>query len=317
MEVDGFMSLLKERIIEVDQLSKRYGEIVAVDRVSFSVEKGQIFALLGPNGAGKTTTIEILECLRRPSSGVARVFGLDVSNPREAREIRRRIGVLPQEFKGLDKLTVRENISFFARLYPDHLDVDEIMEVVGLSDRAGQRFETLSGGLKQRVGLAAAIVNDPELVFLDEPTVGLDPRSRRETWSVIKRFAEAGKTIFFTTHYMEEAEQLADKIVIINRGRIVAEGSPRDLVERYGEGRRLILRSAHHLRSELERLSHQIRLVGADVIIPFRELSELNKILAGLERLGKGLDFEIRDSSLEDVFLRLVGARITEEGALA
>ncbi|MDW7985586.1 MAG: ABC transporter ATP-binding protein, partial [Nitrososphaerota archaeon] len=294
---------MRERIIEVEQLFKKYGHIVAVDHISFSVDRGQVFALLGPNGAGKTTTVEILECLRRPTSGLARVFGLDVSKPREAREIRRRIGVLPQDFKGLDKLTVKENIVFFAKLYPAHLDVDELMEVVGLSEWAGQRFETLSGGLKQRVGLAAAIVNDPELVFLDEPTVGLDPRSRRETWKVIRRFAEAGKTIFFTTHYMEEAEQLADKILIINRGRIVAEGSPEELIERYGEGRRLILRSAYHLKSELERLFGQVHQSGLDIVIPFKSLSELNQVLTSLRDIGEDLNFEIRGSSLEDVFL--------------
>ncbi len=219
----------KQAIIEVHALTKRYGDLTAVDRVTFSVFKGEVFAFLGPNGAGKTTTLEILQGLRRPTSGTASVLGFDVTSSKELGEIRKRIGVLPQEFSALDKLTVRENVALFASMYESSRDPDELIELLDLSDKADVRFDRLSGGLKQKVGIAASLVNDPEVVFLDEPTTGLDPRSRRAVWNVIDSLRKSGTTIVLTTHYMEEAERLADRIAIIHRGKISALGTASDL----------------------------------------------------------------------------------------
>lgn len=221
-------------VIEVEALIKKYGSLVAVDSIYFNVRSGEVFAFLGPNGAGKTTTVEILECLRPLTGGHARVLGYDVTKRDEAKMILSRIGVLPQDFNALDRLSVTENIELFGRMYSKHLPITELVSMLGLKEKAKEKFQNLSGGLKQRVGLAAALVNDPELVFLDEPTSGLDPRARRDVWGVLRNLRGMGKTIFLTTHYMEEAQTLADRIAIINKGRIVALGSSRELVEKHG-----------------------------------------------------------------------------------
>ncbi len=308
---------MQREVVEVRNLVKVYDGVRAVDGISFTVARGEVFAFLGPNGAGKTTTIEILECLRPKTGGEARVFGLDVSDPAGAREIRSRIGVLPQDFKGLDKLTVLENVRFFAKLYGRSVDVEEILRRLGLWERRKQRFDKLSGGLKQRVGLAAALVNDPELVFLDEPTTGLDPSARRGVWDVIREFSREGKTVFLTTHYMEEAEYLADHIAIINKGRIVAYGSPSELIRAHGGARRLVLKRMAGLREELENLGIEVEERGSDLELPFTSIRELHSLLDALKHLGDDVELQIRSPGIEDVFLNLLGSRITEEGVLA
>jgi len=213
----------------VNNLSKKYGDTVAVNGISFGLSKGEVFAFLGPNGAGKTTTVEILECLRAPTGGEAKVLDYDVSKRSDQSEIRKRIGVLPQDFNAIDRLTVRENIDYFGAMYDHQLDADKLIELVDLKEKRDEQFKTLSGGLKQRVGLAVALVNDPALVFLDEPTTGLDPRARRDVWYVIERLKKQGKTVFLTTHYMDEAEYLADTVSIIDHGQIIASGTPNEL----------------------------------------------------------------------------------------
>jgi len=181
-----------DKVVQVTNLAKRYRENVAVNGISFDLTKGEVFAFLGPNGAGKTTTVEILECLRNPTGGQAKVLGYDVSKRSEQAEIRKRIGVLPQDFNAIDRLTVRENIDYFGAMFKHQLDADELIALVDLKDKRDDQFKTLSGGLKQRVGLAVALVNDPAVVFLDEPTTCLDPRARRDVWVVIERLKKQG-----------------------------------------------------------------------------------------------------------------------------
>lgn len=304
-------------VIEVKGLVKRYGDVVALDGVSFDVKEGEIFAFLGPNGAGKTTTVEILECLRPYDSGEVRVFGMELGERGVCAEVKKRIGVLPQEFSAIERLTVRENIKLFANLYDKSLPVGELISLLELEDKADKQFHSLSGGLKQRVGIATALVNDPELVFLDEPTSGLDPKARRDTWAVLERLKSLGKTIFLTTHYMEEAERLADRVAIIVKGRIIAMDSPRELIERYAGERVLrvydadeeVVKRIESMGVKFERGAEVIQVRSGDS----RMLVELASNLAE----GRGVRFEILSGSLEDVFLRLVSARITEEGELA
>jgi len=176
---------MAELVVEVKSLVKEYGSLRAVDDISFELYNGEVFAFLGPNGAGKTTTVEILECIRPITSGSATVFGYDVAKREDVKEIKKRIGVLPQDFSALDKLSVKENIDLIGGMYEKKLDTMEVIRLLDLEEKTKEKFETLSGGLKQRVGVAAALVNDPLLVFLDEPTTGLDPKARRDVWSVI------------------------------------------------------------------------------------------------------------------------------------
>src|SRR5256886_3789989 len=233
-----------DKVVQVEKLSKKYKDTLAVNGISFSLSKGEVFAFLGPNGAGKTTTVEILECLRAPTGGQAKVLDYDVSKRSDQSEIRKRIGVLTQDFNAIDRLTVRENIDYFGAMYDHQLDSDQLIELVDLKDKRDEQFKTLSGGLKQRVGLAVALVNDPALVFLDEPTTGLDPRARRDVWYVIERLKKQGKTVFLTTHYMDEAEYLADTVSIIDHGQIIARGTPDQLIDTHGGEKKLIIRDA-------------------------------------------------------------------------
>jgi ABC-2 type transport system ATP-binding protein len=224
------MATETEHAIDVERLTKRYGDLLAVDDISFHVRTGEVFAFLGPNGAGKTTTVEIIETIRPPTSGNVRLLGMDVTTRK--RDIVSRIGVLPQGFSSFDRITVRETIQYYARLFGRrNTDVDGLIELANLKDKNKEQFRNLSGGLKQRLGIAIALVNDPEVVFLDEPTTGLDPRARREVWDVLLSLKKNGKTVFLTTHYMEEAELLADTVAIISKGKIIAMGSPSELVE--------------------------------------------------------------------------------------
>ena len=224
--------------IEVDALEKSYGHLKAVDGISFSVKQGEIFSLLGPNGAGKTTTIEILEGLRQLDRGNVMVMGL---NPwTQGYDLHKKIGVIPQGFRFFDKSTPKEAINYYASLFDVSVDPDKILDEVILSDSKNMIFENLSGGQKQKMGLALALVNNPELLFLDEPTTGLDPHARRAMWDVIRSLKEQGRSILLTTHYLEEAELLADRVAIMNKGKIIAAGSPQELVTQYGSPKKLI-----------------------------------------------------------------------------
>lgn len=310
---------LGEVAIEVVHLRKYYTDAKAVDDIDFQVQAGQIFALLGPNGAGKTTTVEILEGIRNPTSGEARVFGVDVR--RGYAKVRHRVGVLPQDFEPFDRLRPREAVQYWAALFDRGLvdgDVARILETVGLTSRANTYGLNLSGGEKRRLGIAMSLVGAPDLVFLDEPTTGLDPSARRDLWSLVRGLKEAGKTVLLTTHYLDEAEQLADDVAIMNRGKIVARGSPADLVARYGGGTMIVLAGAG--QSGYEALAARdipASLEGTDVLVHVAVAAEVRRTLAKLAAIDLQLtEIYTRRDSLEDVFLKVVGTRM-REGELA
>ena len=223
-----------EPVIRVQALRKSYGRTLAVDGVSFEVARGEIFGLIGPNGAGKTTTMECVEGLRAPDSGSIAVLGLDPV--RDVRALQERIGVQLQEAQLQKRITVREAIGLWAALYQTSVDGDRLLDQLGLREKQHAWFMTLSGGQKQRLLIALALINDPEVVFLDELTTGLDPQARRAIWDLVRGIRARGKTVFLTTHLMEEAERLCDRVAIIDRGRLVDLGTPADLVRRHCPG---------------------------------------------------------------------------------
>ena len=295
-----------EPVIVVDKLCKHYGALRAVDNISFSVKSGEVFAFLGPNGAGKSTTAEVIETIRVPTSGTVTVLGMDVTK-RKA-EVVRRIGVLPQNFSSFDRITVHETLQYYARLFGCRADIDALMDLTHLRDKSAALFNTLSGGLRQRLGIAVALVSDPEIVFLDEPTTGLDPHARRQVWEVLKGLKGRGKTVFLTTHYMEEAELLADTVAIISNGRIVAIDSPARLTEGDAEQLRLTLKSIDAAAVGL------IRKLGFcpipegddDLCVPIESPDDVRRILEEIQRCGLALGgLDVRKPNLEEVFLKL------------
>ena len=295
-----------EHAIVVDRLCKRYGPLLAVDNVSFTVKTGEVFAFLGPNGAGKSTTAEIIETIRKPTSGKVTVLGLDVAK-RKA-EVVRRIGVLPQGFSSFDRITVRESLRYYARVFGRHADIEALMDLTNLRDKADAQFHTLSGGLKQRLGIAAALINDPEVVFLDEPTTGLDPYARRQVWDVLKGLKSRGKTVFITTHYMEEAELLADTVAIISRGRIVAIDSPARLTEKNADHMRLTLESIHATAlGVIENMGFTPARSGdKDICVSVDNADDVRRILVEIHKSGLPLlGLDVRKPNLEEVFLKL------------
>jgi ABC-2 type transport system ATP-binding protein len=242
--------------IEVASLKKHYGQLQAVDDISFNVEQGEVFSLLGPNGAGKTTTVEILEGLRQRDAGEVKVLGMDPW--KQGYSLHRKIGVIPQGFRFFDKSTPLEAVRYYAELFDAKVDPEAILKEVILEDSKNMIFENLSGGQKQKVGLALALVNSPQLLFLDEPTTGLDPQARRTMWDVVRSLKREGRSILLTTHYLEEAQILADKVAIMNKGKIIAAGSPTELIDKYGSGKRQVMVS-----DTLEDVF--VKLVGAPI----------------------------------------------------
>ena len=278
---------MTEPAIEVDDLTKSYGPVEAVRGVSFRVERGQVFGLLGPNGAGKTTTVEILEGYRERSGGRVSVLGHDPSV--RDRRLQERIGIVLQSSGFYPRLTVREAVEHFAKPYPAPRDPRETIDMVGLGEKADTRSGQLSGGQRRRLDLALALVGDPELVFLDEPTTGFDPAARRTAWNALRQLKELGKTVLLTTHYLEEAQALADQVAIVKDGRIVAEGPPSEV----GAGRS---------RYRVSYMSNGSR-VELETDDPTELLHRLTRdALARGERL-EGL--EVTRPSLEDVYLQL------------
>lgn len=301
--------------IEVLNLKKVYGDLIAVNDISFTVKKGEIFAFLGPNGAGKTTTVEMIESIRTPTAGMIKLLGVDIKNGFNL--VKERISILPQEFHSFERFTVRETLTYFSKLYKKRADIDEIIEAMDLRSHEKKLYRNLSGGLKQRVGVALSLVNDPEIVFLDEPTTGLDPKARREVWQVIADLRNKGKTVFLTTHYMEEAEHLADHIAIIHKGKIIAEGSLQELLSRYGEKTTLYIKNCrsdealHHLREK----GFEVHSSGnGDLTVKIDYKEKVLEILSELRHECIEYDgVDIRGSNLEEVFLQLTGARLMEE----
>ena len=298
-----------EPAIDVERLTKRYDDLLAVDDVSFTVRMGELFAFVGPNGAGKTTTVEIINTIRTPTSGTVRLLGMDVT--KRKRDILPRIGVLPQGFTSFDRITVAETIRYYSRLFSRrNTNVEGLIELVNLQDKREEQFQNLSGGLKQRLGIAVALVNDPEVVFLDEPTTGLDPRARREVWEVLVGLKKKGKTVFLTTHYMEEAELLADTVAIISKGQIIAMGSPEELIQ--GNAKYLVLT----LKSADERTLEIVRTMGFEpvqddhrnITVDVEHSRDVRKILNALtDAQASFLTLDVRKPSLEAVFLELTG----------
>ena len=308
------MTRESEHVIEVENLTKRYGELPAVNDISFTVSKGEVFALLGANGAGKTTTVEIIETLRTPTSGQVRLLGMDVT--KRKCDFIHRIGVLPQGFNSFDRITVRETLQYYSRLFNRrNADIDGLITLADLEDKTREQFQNLSGGMRQRLGIAVALVNDPEVVFLDEPTTGLDPRARRDVWGVLEGLKNKGKTIVLTTHYMEEAEFLADRVAIVSKGKIVAMDSPGNLAESLANYVALTLQSADERVSEIVRRIgfEPIKDVRGSVRIHLEHADDVRNILNAIQAGGatlRGLD--VRRPNLEEVFLRLTGEPLHE-----
>jgi ABC-2 type transport system ATP-binding protein len=315
----GRGAIVAEPVIDVRGLTKHYADIKAVDGITFEVRRAEMFSLLGPNGAGKTTTVEILEGLRDPTSGEARVLGVDVRTG--YRTIRDRVGVLPQDFEPFDRLRPREAVAYWARLFDRTMtdtEIAELIQTVGLADRADTLSMNLSGGEKRRLGIAMSLVGRPELVFLDEPTTGLDPGARRELWSLIRHLKQEGTTILLTTHYLDEAEQLADNVAIMNHGKIVARGSPASLIGQLGGGSMIVLAGAgaDGLKAVTER-GVAADLNGSDVLVHVPAASDMRRMLEKLASIDLPLtEIYTKRASLEDVFLKVVGARM-QEGELA
>jgi len=293
--------------IEIEKLVKDYGDVHAVRGIDLTVREGEVFAFLGPNGAGKTTTVEILEGLRRPTSGKVRVLGLDPWT--EGRALLRRIGVIPQEFHFFPKLSPREAIDLHSGLFGVPSRARELLEQVELTDKADAHYDTLSGGQHQKVGLALALVNDPELCFLDEPTTGLDARARRSIWDVVQRLKSEGRTIFLTTHYLEEAHILANRIAIINEGQIVATGTPDEIIRQYGRPERLRVVADGGLAAQLRaKFGFPVEVVGDAIEIQVRSKKDSVRVIDFIESSGVDWQsFSTEQDTLEDVFIRLVG----------
>jgi ABC-2 type transport system ATP-binding protein len=306
---------MNNSILQVENLVKRYGDVEAVRGVSFNVEEGEVFGLLGPNGAGKTSTIEIMEGLRTPDSGRVSVCGLDPQkNPQE---LKHEIGAALQATSLPDKLRVIEALRLFASFYRRHRSPEELLKRFGLEEKRNTFYNQLSGGQKQRLALAMALVNDPKVLFFDEPTAGLDPQVRREIYDIIEELRHEKKTIVMTTHYIEEAERLCDRVAIVDHGTVIALGTPRELKERSGDKTRLEVRLARpepqEVLKNLEGVS-ECRILGDSYILQCRRPPQaIVSLVKYLESQGNELgSLEIATPSLEDVFIELTGRRLRD-----
>jgi len=302
-------------IIEVHNLTKNYGAVKALRGVSFEVQEGEVFGLLGPNGAGKTSTVEILEGLRPPDGGIVSVCGLDPQSPGSA--FKQEIGAVLQSTALPDKLRVGEAISMFASFYKRRRDPAALLKRFGLEEKRNTFYSYLSGGQKQRLALAMSLVNEPRVLFLDEPTAGLDPQVRREIYTIIEELKKERKTILLTTHYIEEAEKLCDRVAIIDQGRVIAQGTPRELKQRSAGTTRIELRLA---RPESDATLKQLEGVadchasdGVYVVHSTRVPQTIVSLVKYLEANGNELaSLDIAAPSLEDVFLELTGRRLRD-----
>jgi ABC-2 type transport system ATP-binding protein len=285
--IQALQSAAVAPVVSVRDLRKSYGELEAVRGISFELERGEVFGLLGPNGAGKTTTVEILEGYRRRDDGEVTVLGLDPADA--GREWRQRIGVVLQSSAMYERLTVEEMLAQFAGYYEHPRPVGEVVELIGLAEKRGSLVRRLSGGQRRRLDLGLALVGDPELLFLDEPTTGFDPAARRAAWETIRSLGSLGKTILLTTHYLDEAENLADRVAVLREGRIVATGSPKELTA---------ATSATQIR---------FRRNGREVVVETEEPTRLLYELTA-EAVADGIELEgleVRRPSLEEVYLSL------------
>lgn len=289
--------------IEVSDLTKTYGELTAVNGVSFNVAEGEFFGLLGPNGAGKTTTLELVEGLRQPDSGTVRLLGASPW-PRDGKLLRR-VGVQLQASAFFERLSAREQIRVFASFYGvSKSSADEWLEVVGLTDKAETRVEDLSGGQAQRLSIACALVHDPDVVFLDEPTAALDPQARRNLWDLLSGLNDSGRTVVLTTHYMDEAEVLCDRVAIIDRGEILDSGTPRDLIRNLDAPTRILLAPGQYDHERRPARVDEVHETSDGVELVTRDPADVLKVLAEEDRLA---GVSVRTGTLEDVFLAKTG----------
>jgi ABC-2 type transport system ATP-binding protein len=304
--------------LALDGLRKSFGDVVAVDGVNLEVQHGECFGLLGPNGAGKTTTIEICEGLTQPDSGAVKLLGLDWRS--HANELRQRIGIQLQETQFPDKLTVDETLRLFRSFYKRGLSADEAIGVAQLEEKRASRVGTLSGGQKQRLAMACALVGDPELLFLDEPTTGLDPQARRHLWDLVENLKRAGRTIILTTHYMDEAERLCDRVAIMDHGKIIALGTVRELIASVGGDHIVEFAVRDSKAVDVTKLTaiegvhshrvdaglHQLSVTDLHTTVPcvFAAVADMHLELS---------EFRTHSATLEDVFVALTGRNLRDE----
>jgi len=310
-------------VIETSDLRKEYGSTTAVDDLSLTVFENEIFGLLGPNGAGKTTLVEILQGLRTPTSGTATVLGLDLQE--SLYEIKDRIGVVPQSFQTFERLTVKENVALMADLHSDSLAVADVLEELDLAEWANVPFESLSGGYQRRTGIAMALVSDPEILFLDEPTTGLDPAARRSTWEQIERLPEMGTTVVLTSHYMDEVEYLADRVALLVDGQIEAVDTVAELIDTFAGAVKLVVHLTDQTpETEEKSLATLLEESAASVyrnddgalIGVFSDRQTAQDVYTALHDLGTGHSIDLISPGMEDVFLELAGQSLTPEGDL-
>ncbi|MCK5577477.1 MAG: ABC transporter ATP-binding protein [Dehalococcoidales bacterium] len=304
-------------VIEVEHLKKSYGPIRAVDDISFQVSQGEVFGMLGPNGAGKTTTVEMIEGLRVADSGKISVFGLDIN--KGIFKIKQKIGIQLQAPSLLPLLRVEEILDVFASFYKHSLSLDSLLELLSLKESRKILVKNLSGGQQQRLSVAMALVNDPEIAFLDEPTTGLDPQARRGLWSVIEDMRTRGRTVFLTTHYMEEAERLCDRVAIIDHGKIIAMGTPAELISNYFKESAIQFEMQPPPPEIVLRTfpgTTQAVVSDNEAIVYSNDIpSTMSAILKYAEKVDLAdqlKNLHVRESTLEDVFLKLTGRRIRE-----
>jgi ABC-2 type transport system ATP-binding protein len=315
---------LSPNILEVQKLVKQYGDFTAVKGISFDIKEGEIFSLLGPNGAGKTTTISVLSTLYSPTSGDAIIGGHSIA--REPMAVKQLIGVVPQEIALYEDLTARENLIFWGQMYglsgkSLNSRVDEVLEQIDLTDKAKNRVKTYSGGMKRRVNIGVGLLHKPRLLFMDEPTVGIDPQSRRSILDTVKDLNRQGMTVLYTTHYMEEAQELSDRVGIIDHGDLIALGTQKELTQQVGETETLILHvaesdDAQALAKSLSGIKDVLEANAGDheVSVIAREAED---VLAGVvtkanERGVRIRSIDIREPNLETVFLHLTGRALRD-----
>lgn len=311
-------------ILIANHLNKQFGTFTAVQDLSFDIEKGEIFSLLGPNGAGKTTTITMLSTLIQPTHGSATIGGASIT--RDPMRVRQQIGVVPQEIALYDALNARENLTFWGEMYGMHganlrRRVDEVLEQVALRDKASQRVSTFSGGMKRRVNIAVGLLHNPSILFMDEPTVGIDPQSRRSILDTVKELNQQGMTILYTTHYMEEAQELSNRVGIIDHGQLIAIGTQKELTQQIGEHEALRLhlgedQDASALADALRSLPQVIKASPTDhmVILLVSEAEEaLAPVITRANEVGaKIFSVDIQEPNLEAVFLTLTGRALRD-----
>jgi len=305
--------------VEVERLAKHYPpDIRAVDDISFEIKRGIVFSMLGPNGAGKTTTVEILEGLRSPTSGKVSVMGENIL--KSYSKIRKNVGILPQDFEPFDLLKPVEAVTYWANLFSIDISRKEVNRRIGevdLTDRKNVMAKKLSGGEKRKLGIAMALVNDPELLFLDEPTTGLDPKARRDIWRLIEDVGRRGSTVLLTTHYLDEAEKLSDDVAIMHKGKIIAQGTPEDLVAEYGKSTVIVLVGAGRKGlDEVRTFGVQATELDGDVLVSCKTRAEMRSCFEKLASLEAPIrDIYTKRETLEDVFLNLIGQKM-ENGVL-